>query len=250
MCSVTLWPHARGYRFAMNRDEQRSRPLGLPPAPRLVGNRHALCPSEAGGGTWIGFNDAGAAFALVNWYSIAAPIPARPASRGIVVARLLGTADPDETAREIRRLPLESLRPFRVAGAFGRDHILVEWRWDGTQLAGIEHPWAPRQWLSSGLDESGAQRVRGETFEKWRAAPDAGSAAWLRRLHASHEPERGAFSLCVHRADAVTVSYTEIDWTQDTGTMRHRNGCPCEQLPGLHESAGGLPKPELDRPPV
>ena len=37
------------------------------------------------------------------------------------------------------------------------------------------------------------------------------SLAWMRRLHRSHVPAPGPFSICVHREDARTVSYTEIE---------------------------------------
>jgi hypothetical protein len=54
----------------------------------------------------------------------------------------------------------------------------------------------------------------------------------LRRLHCSHQPERGAFSVCMHRDDAETVSYTEIIAGQDGARMRHAAGALCKERPG------------------
>ena len=172
-------------------------------------------------------NDAGVSFALVNWYSVPSrPVP-EPITRGIVVTRLLTVATPDDAAAGISRLPLASLQPFRAAGIFPEECVVLEWRWDGVGLGRVERPWSPCQWLSSGFDESTAQRIRGATFARHSADSEAGSAGWLRRLHASHEPSRGAFSTCVHREDAGTVSYTEIAWGEGTGTLRCAEGCPC-----------------------
>src|SRR6266404_2165316 len=71
MCTVTFMPRRTGYCLAMNRDEKRTRPAGLPPAQRTIGGHGVIYPSEAGGGTWIALNDSGVSFALINWYSVA-----------------------------------------------------------------------------------------------------------------------------------------------------------------------------------
>jgi hypothetical protein len=75
-----------------------------------------------------------------------------------------------------------------------------------------------------------ASKVRGNTsFEAWRRR-DAASAEWLRGLHASHSPTRGSFSICVHRPDAATVSYTEVAYGSDELIMRYHAGHPCDAL--------------------
>src|SRR5262249_34623720 len=85
MCTVTFWPTRKGYRLAMNRDEKWDRPAGLPPTRQILGKRAAIFPNEPMGGTWIGLNDLGVAFALVNWYSVAQPVLTKSTSRGAVV---------------------------------------------------------------------------------------------------------------------------------------------------------------------
>jgi hypothetical protein len=74
----------------------------------------------------------------------------------------------------------------------------------------LEHPWKTNIWISSGYDEPGAQAARSQVFRQALRQSSAGTLAWLRRLHRSHRPERGAYSICMHREDAATVSYTEI----------------------------------------
>ena len=82
MCTVSFIARRRGYLLAMNRDEQRTRPVGRLPHRRTMGGRTVLGPTEPGGGAWFTVNDTGTAFALVNWYSIPAPGQANPVSRG------------------------------------------------------------------------------------------------------------------------------------------------------------------------
>jgi hypothetical protein len=84
------------------------------------------------------------------------------------------------------------------------------------------------------------RKIRGSTcYESWRRR-DAGSAEWLRGLHASHSPVRGSFSICVHRPDAVTVSYTEVVFTGRDLAMRYHAGHPCQAL-GRFDAEVNLP---------
>ncbi len=232
MCTVTFWPRRGGYRLAMNRDEQWTRPISLPPSPSSTGDPNLLAPSEPGGGTWIGIRNDGAAFALVNWYSRPFSPSGAVASRGQVVPLLLARGGSDGTPAELELLCRRGLRPFRVIGFFPRVAGLREWRWDGSSLSEESLPWEPRQWISSGKDESTALRIRGMEFERRRQDSRAGTLRWLRSLHGSHTPERGAFSHCVHREDAGTVSYTEITANRRRAALFYRPGCPCLGTPG------------------
>jgi hypothetical protein len=51
---------------------------------------------------------------------------------------------------------------------------------------------------------------------------------WLRRLHRSHRPEIGPYSICMHRDDAATVSYTEIVVSRGISRMRYESGPTCK----------------------
>ena len=56
------------------------------------------------------------------------------------------------------------------------------------------------------------------------------------RASKSHLPEPGAFSICMHREDAGTVSYTEIVIEDRLGIMRYHPGPLCDGAAGLIES--------------
>ena len=231
MCTVTFIAGRNGYALGMNRDEKRSRAIALPPARHRLGNRDALYPSEPIGGTWIGVNDLGVAFALLNWYSVAARVAGHTVSRGQVVKVALSSASADLDDAAFDGLPLANVNPFRLMGVFPACRTVVEWRWNLNQFSLQSHPWHTNTWISSGFDEPGAQQTRGKSFKEALRQPSAGMASWLRRLHRSHCPERGPYSTCVHREDAATVSYTEVIVSRPAATMRYTPGAPCCTAP-------------------
>jgi hypothetical protein len=227
MCTVTFYPRKKGYALAMNRDEQLTRPQGLAPRVRREAGHELLSPSEPGGGTWIAVNDTGATLALINWYSIPGQLRSRTVSRGKVISSAGAAQTPDQVTAAIKQLPLARINPFRLIGVFPAKPWVVEWRWDLKELKSESHHWRPQQWISSGFDEPTAQKVRSRTFARASRYKTAGGLEWLRRLHRNHKPASGPFSTCMHRADAATVSYTEVVVTPSTAVMRYHAGAPC-----------------------
>ncbi len=228
MCTVTFLARQRGYLLGMNRDEQLTRATGLPPRPQIVEGRTVVGPSEPGGGTWIALNDAGVTYALINWYSIKSrPIRGKTASRGAVVNSVRAQITPAAAAERLAKLPLKQMRPFRLIGVFSETREIFEWQWDWERLVSKAHPWRARQFISSGWDEPAAQRIRSETFQSALRQKTAGRLDWLRRLHASHAPVGGPFSICMHRADAATVSYTEVRVSVHACALGYQAGAPC-----------------------
>jgi hypothetical protein len=228
MCTVTFMPRKHGYCLAMNRDEKLARPQGLPPKLQVVGNRRILCPSEPGGGTWIALNDSGVSLALINWYSVPARVEDSPISRGEVVKAACPEDNPRTMQAVLSALPMDRINPFRLIGVFPAVGQILECRWDLKRLELNTCGWQPRQWISSGLDEPGAQRERSRTFQQALEQKSAGCLTWLRRLHSSHAPQKGPFSTCMHRLDAATVSYTEAVVSGRDGSLSHCLGAPCE----------------------
>jgi len=227
MCTVTVIARADGYTLGMNRDEKQTRAIALPPTRRPLGQRDTLFPSEPGGGTWIGVNDTGLSFALVNWYSIP-HLGADPmVSRGQVVLRALALGSIREVEAALGTLPLDRMNPFRLIGVSAFPGVVSEWRWNLRRLERFDHPWQTATWISSGVDESGAQTARGKTFHEALRQSSAGTPDWLRRLHRSHRPERGPYSTCMHREDAATVSYTEVRVTRHAAQLKYTPGAPC-----------------------
>jgi hypothetical protein len=227
MCTVIFSPRRGGFALGMNRDEQISRETAFPPARHQVGGRQAIFPHEKSGGTWIGINDAGVCLALINWYSVPARVGQNPISRGKVVASLLSAVTTNAVDEMIAKLALKRMNPFRLIGIFRDEKKVMEWRWDRKKLARKTYGWNYGIWISSGFDEPGAQKTRKKVFTKALPQSSSGSLQWLRRLHRSHQLERGPYSICMHRDDAATVSYTEVTMTAHEGTLRYQAGSPC-----------------------
>jgi hypothetical protein len=231
MCTVTLIARESGYALGMNRDESLTRVAALPPARRRLGRREAVFPCEPGGGTWIGVNDGGVTLALINWYTVPARITGKTMSRGEVAKAALPSDSPTLVEDALAQIPLEHVNPFRLIGVFPASHTITEWRWNLGGLARLEHPWRTTTWISSGFDEPGAQQSRNRNFADALCQRSAGSVEWLRRLHRSHIPEPGPYSICMHRRDAATVSYTEIVVSRQLATIGCTPGAPCCTAP-------------------
>jgi len=229
MCTITFLARRNGYALGVNRDEKLTRVAALPPSRLLLGGRTILCPSEPNGGTWIGVNDAGVTLALINWYSVPERVAGKAVSRGEVVRSALTADSSIRVDQTMGELSLDRVNPFRLIGVFPASRTVAEWRWNLCRLERLEHRWEANTWISSGFDEPGAQQTRGKTFGE--ALNSSGSLEWLRRLHRSHSPERGAYSTCMHRDDAATVSYTEVTVSRYAATMRYVPGAPCSIPP-------------------
>src|SRR5215831_1254646 len=226
MCTVSFVPNARGFYLAMNRDEKRSRAAAVAPAIIDLGNCRAVFPREPTGGTWISANDAGTCLALINWHRIDREPRRDVISRGQVVRELAGKSTPDEIADGVMKLPLRKLRPFRLIAILPSEKTLTEWRWNLEWLTMRNHKWQRQHWFSSGFDEGRAELERQRVCDGAYNGQLKGNLRWLRQLHCSHTPKRGPFSICMHRSDATTVSYTEVAVSGRRATMHYKTG-PC-----------------------
>lgn len=228
MCTLTFIPKPQGYLLGMNRDERLTRELALPPA-ITSDSLNAIYPRESSGGTWIGSNVAGISFALLNQNPGSQSQP-KERSRGEIIPALLKSSHFPQAMRDLQHMDFHGMLPFLLIGIFPAEQIISQCRWDGGQLELVRIGWDVRHWFSSGVSDEMARKVRGSTcYEAWRRR-DAASPEWLRGLHASHSPVRGSFSICMHRPDAASVSYTETSFSGRHLTMRYHGGQPCQAL--------------------
>jgi len=229
MCTVSFFPSPRGFYLAMNRDEKRDRFAALPPKIVEFENHRVLFPREPTGGTWISANDAGVCLALINWHRIKREPNNCVRTRGEVIRKLAGISTSDEISAAVKKLALRKLRPFRLISIVSSENRVIEWRWNLNRLSIRKHSWEPHHWFSSSFDETTAEATRARVCA---ALPDESAkqdVKWLRRLHRSHEPERGPFSICMHRPDAATVSYTEVAVSGRSVVMCYKHGPPCSR---------------------
>ena len=236
MCTLTFIPTSDGYLAAMNRDELRNRPIAWRPCTHTRNGVEALYPSEPSGGTWFATNRYGNLLALLNWNdeTRSQDLPQKTRSRGLLIPELIRTSSFEATAEVFKGLGLGGILPFRLVGIFVGEKTVAEWCWDGRRKDLRKLPWSRGHWFSSSLSDWAAAEQRGSACETAAVAPDFGTTKSLRLLHASHVPVAGPFSVCVHRQDAATVSYTEVLCRKRSVAMRYVPGNPCGK-PRPHE---------------
>jgi hypothetical protein len=254
MCTVSLLGSPSGYLLVHNRDESLRRPRAEPPRVQAhAGDLRVLAPLDPEGrGTWIGVNSRGLTVCVLNGdRPPAAPLPEVPESRGLVAAALLGLGSASEAAERVEswnRSGRLRTRPFHLMlaspGWIGGGARFEQVSWDGASLRRrtLDVPYVA---TSSTADPDGAARARGDAFRELlprieKLSPD-GRRETLALWHAQHlpdEPEGGPLSVCMHRADARTVSRTVVDVGDGAATMLYHEGWPCRPGP---ESASELP---------
>ena len=228
MCTLTFVPTENGYLAGMNRDEKHIRPDALPPERFDFPSTTAVFPRENSGGTWIGSNGHGNLLALLNWNDVVSPYRgATLRSRGMLIPGLIGGEDLADTHARYTQLDLTGFLPFRLIGAFLGESQIREWRWDGLRRQEFQFAWAKRHWFSSSVSDALAWRERGRTCRSAKRGQSMDLVSWVRNLHQSHDPVPGPFSICVHREDAATVSYTEVRCSGEGISMSYRGGSPC-----------------------
>ena len=229
VCTLSWIPLRDGYAVAMNRDERRTRAPALPPARVDAGGVPVLMPIDGdAGGTWISVNDRGHTLALLNRWDESPHDPGTPlVSRGLLVRDLAGLPGGDAVRTALAGLPLSRYRPFTlVSVALEERPLLFEWNGQELSHADVSEPGLVR--TSSGSDQVGVERSRGALFRAAREAPAGLTPAVLAALHRSHLPEKGQLSICMHRDEAVTVSFSLITVFGSRVLFRYVAGSPGE----------------------
>jgi hypothetical protein len=222
----------------MNRDERPGRAPGLPPSVHDGAVRWIAPLDGQSHGTWIGANDRGVTLAILNRYH-ESPMSAEGEwiSRGLLVTALLSEVTKDDIERKLRNEPLGLYQPFTLAAfEVGRGARLFAW--DGKGLGLSEAVETGLVLTSSGFDQERATRDRGAHFTRWLQAhpgdpadldyPDHPTLEAFEEIHASHLPRRGPLSICMHRPEAGTVSFTRVDVRPDAINVHYIPGPPGE----------------------
>ena len=223
MCTASWRFGEGGYELFFNRDESVRR--GRARAPEVVdlGGVRGLAPTDAdAGGTWLGVNEHGLALALLNAWDLRVD-PRAPRSRGLLVRDLLACANAAQALARLAREDLAHYRGFTLLALAPEEGASVR-LWDGREL--VVRP-AERPLASSSLDGGRARSERQALFERLTLGAAEPARATLARFHASHEPERGPWSPCMHRAEAATVSASQVRVTPREIALRYADGPPC-----------------------
>jgi len=220
-----LQPH--GYRVFFNRDEQVHRPKALLPKIFEGTSTKSIMPVDPqGGGTWCAVNDYGLTLALLNYYQGRLP-KGRLISRGQIVKRCTGYESLTQVKAYLQALNLAKYAPFSLLMFEPRAEQVCMMRWNGKTL---EESQQNCPLISSAVRYEEVHNSRLEVYHKLISTDDtiADREDDFMGLHRSHLPSRSASSVCMHRNDAMTVSFSRIDVEDEYVRFFYSDGPPCE----------------------
>jgi hypothetical protein len=230
VCTVSWVHQADGYHLLCNRDEKRTR--GTAFAPRIVerGGVRYISPTDSDcGGTWLSANEFGLSVCLLNGGRGLEASGIRR-SRGMLLREVAWAPSAQECVLWLRHLDLRPYAPFTtVILEPGRPAILVQW--NGIELtvdpAGDRH----MPLTSSSYDAAGVRRARLDEFTRRVGVARPIDPASLYYFHSSHGTAPDAYSTCMHRPDAETVSFSWVVVSRDTIRFLYSPGAPCQSKP-------------------
>ena len=246
MCTVSWAATAEGYELFCNRDERRTRKAAHAPTVCTARGVRFLAPTDAeAGGTWIAANEHGLTLCLLNRYSEAeSPAACEFRSRGLLLPDLMSLRDPAEVMRAVVRGGLSLFRPFTLLALAPRATPAAAC-WTGHRLLVSDDCDVSLMPLtSSSFNTAEVVRARRELLQRMAAGSANRPTEMLTRFHQSHEPGPGPLSVCMHRPDASTVSFSRVKVNAGSVEFYYQPGPPCAgarmERVSLPRSAGRL----------
>jgi len=222
-----------GFEVFFNRDERRTRLPAIPPAERTAGDTRFLAPLDGDfGGTWLQANEWGVVLALLNGRA-ASGTSARAAehtSRGLLVTSLADSRSTADAARRLHGVDLARFRPFVLVllDAAG-DRRIATCR-AGTLAVDPDADLALPV-VSSSFDTEEVVRGRRLRFHELITASGRVEHREIHlAYHADHSPTAGPRSVCMHRPDAETVSFSRIEVDPRSIRFHYTPVSPCRGI--------------------
>lgn len=217
MCTLTWEILPGGYELHFNRDESRLRAKAIPPEISIKSKTSVIMPRDPeAGGTWISLNEYGVGLCLLNNYQAERTHPGS-LSRGLLVNAISLSSSTLEATRLMADQDVSAYSPFDLL-IFSPDEQTLRISWNGHKLT-RSSPTDPFL-SSSGFDTETVIAGRKAQFQQF-ANPV------LADFHQSHIPARSAYSVCMHRDDAQTLSYSKLRVDRDLCSFWYADGPPC-----------------------
>lgn len=230
MCTVTWVHQPGGYHLFCNRDEKLTRATAHPPAIwEQDGTRYIAAIDPDLGGTWLAANEFGVSVCLLNGPP-SGGIKTPCASRGLLVRDLTGAPSARACLRRLARRDLNQFASFTLLVVAPAVPTAVA-QWMGRKLVVRRAGGALMPLTSSSYNTVDVCRSRIREFRVLTATSKRVDTDFLHRFHSSHSPARGPYSVCMHRADAETVSFSWVTVTRETVCFRYSPSAPCQRCP-------------------
>jgi len=230
MCTVS-WIHEEGgYQLFSNRDEKHTRHPALPPSAREQRGVRFIAPIDGDqGGSWIGVNQFGLSLCLLNRYqdkAVTSDTALSYASRGLLLIELIDCRTQGQVRIRIEHLDLTRFRPFTLLVLEpGHPALLIHWTRRDRLI--VNDGEAEMPLISSSHDLPGVISSRRQLFRCLMSAADNVDANLLHTFHSSHFPAASAYSTCMHRDDAHTVSFSRACVSRDKVEFFYHPNSPC-----------------------
>lgn len=227
MCTLSWLTAGDRFHLLFNRDERRTRAVGLPPRLLSAAGVAYLSPIDPdSGGTWFAASAHGLVLALLNRSVDGQPPAPGRRSRGSLIPELVAAGSLAEVALRLGGQDLAECAPFRLFADRAGETALGA-AWDGHRLALQPITTGAGLLCSSSRGDHEVTRVRSDDWTARSRARAERGIEELRRFHRSHVPTRSAASVCMHRDDAATVSHLELLRTPEVVELAYFAGSPC-----------------------
>jgi len=235
VCTVSWVQQPGGYHLLANRDEKRTRGRAFAPAIRECGGVRYVAPIDSDfGGTWIATNEFGVSVCLLNGDAgNQNSFPSRQRSRGLLLRELAWEATGADCLLSLRQLDLSPYAPFVLLILEpDRPAILAEW---SRERLTVDSAADQMPLTSSSFDSCGVRRSRLSEFERRAGMAARVDPTLLYQFHASHgtgmDARADAYSPCMHREDAETVSFSWVVVTREEVRFLYSPSAPCRCSP-------------------
>jgi hypothetical protein len=244
MCTLSWLRLANGYELFCNRDERHTRKTAAPPVIRETRGVRFIAPTDGDhGGTWLGVNEAGVSLCLLNRYEGAPSSPGGVMtedayrSRGLLLASLADSLTVAHAHARLSGADLSCYRPFTLAVLSPNEPaLLVHWSGGQKTFDGAGDASVPL--TSSSYRGAEVTASRKSLFRRMAEEAGAVTPSLLHNFHTSHEPARAAYSVCMHREDAATVSFSRVKVGDEAIEFSYQPAPPCA---GSHPLVVRLP---------
>ncbi len=202
MCTVSWVNQPDGYTLYFNRDESRQRPEATPPEVQTKAHISFICPRDPqAGGTWLLVNQYGLSICLLNYYEAQLDYaPTQPQSRGNLPLLLKSSKSLEELTATLKKHNLTPYPPFHLL-AVTPNATAKMFTWSGQEITArtITPDDLPITTSSFETDKVLAHRIQlYKTLSQ-------------ENYHTHHDPENPAYSPNMARPDALTVSISIVE---------------------------------------
>ena len=236
MCTASWILDDSGYRLFFNRDEKLTRKRAMPPGFAARDGVRFLAPADGDfGGTWIATNEFGVSVCLLNGANLTGSSDAERVatrSRGLLIPELISAPSVAVICERARAADFAPFAPFTLAALGpGQPAALVEW--DGSRKRLCFQDADCFMITSSSFDTEAVRASRQGEFRGLVESRQKVDDGLLAGFHRSHVPARSAYSTCMHRPDAETVSFSWISVSERDTDYFYSPAAPCVGIPGV-----------------